>query len=564
MARDPPPEKKLYKIDFKLNTLKTKPILDRIEAFNDWYNKMARDISLKIKLDDFDPASIDFASYGYPDTDHSKLDESIGLVKGQPDITTDGESGNDTGTNEEVFVEAPVSLVTSQPNGSGSIASTATYETAKSRIPESATRSTRGIARLKQTLNEGTKYSSTDSDQTIKSHPTVMNSASKRTPMNSAKKGRAISRTGQKTAPGSDSKSLSDSAAKRRKETERMRIEALERQMREKEEKALRYKQQLMELKATELKQKREEKERRNAEHREQLEREVAEKRLRESAKKREIEKRRREIEEAKKEGLRKRQELLKKQDEEEQARKLAEEKEQQERIKEEEEARKKAEEAERLRQEQVAKEIRMKVQEMKQQKNNSLLQKAAANSFLQKAVGASLISEDDSHYPASDLTDVTNGNITSNVTSTTNLATATTSKDTTFTMPKPKPIVQSYDISDLNSDNESDDERHPRHTIPDWAKGQYYIDSLSRQFRRPANKRAKDVAYIFRDVQLPVELGAVFANHSKIVIPKYEKRTSSAHWNTPPASRLNLSSFLDQSINRSRFETSIAEQPEG
>lgn len=549
MARDPPAEKSCYKIDFKLNSLSTKPILDRIENYNDWFSKMAQDIAKKVKQDNFDPSCIDFSEYGRASGDLSKLNESIGLVKGQPDVTTDFESGNDTGTNE-VFVEAPVSLASSnKPNGSGSIASTATYETAKSKIPESATRSTRGVARLKQVVYDVNKTQ--DIDQTIRSQPIVTNSASKKTPLNSAK-GRYLSRTGQKTAPGSDSKSLTDSAVKRKKEAERLRIEALERQMKEKEEKALRHKQQIMEMKTTEMKLKREEKERKAAEHREQLEREVAEKRLRESAKKREIEKRRKEIEQLKKEGLRQRAEQVKRQEEEEQARKMAEEKERQERIKKEEEARKKAEEAERLRQEQVAKEIRMKVQEMKLQKNNSLLQKAAVNSFLQKAAGASLISEDESQCTAGDLTDATSGNI------------ATTSKqDSTFVMPKAKPVTQSYDISDLNSSNESDDERHPRHTIPLWAKGEQFVKSLKRQFERPAAKRSKDIAYIFRDVQLPVGLGDVFANHSRAVIPKYEKRTSSAHWNTPPASKLNLSSFLEQSANRSRFESSIAEQPE-
>lgn len=554
MARDPPSaEKAVYKIDFKLNSLNTKSILGKVETYNDWFSKMAQDIAKKVKLDDFDASAIDFTSYGRSESDVSKLDESIGLVKGQPDIIADSESGNDTANNDEVFIDAPNSLASSnQP--SGSIASTATYETAKSKIPESATRSTRGIARLKQTAPVN---KSIDVDQTIRSQPIVIGSASKKTPLGA--KGRYISRTGGKAAPGSDSKNQTDSAVKRKREAERLRIETLERQMKEKEEKALRHKQQIMEMKATELKMKREEKERKVAEQREVLERDAMEKRLRESAKKREIEKRRKEIEEAKKEGLRKRQELLKKQEEDEQLRKANEEKDRHERIKKEEEEKKKAEEAERLRQEQVAKEIRMKVLEMKQQKNNSLLQKANVNSFIQKTTaGASLISEDDSQCPAGDTTEA------NNVTNNESVAASTTKQqDSTFVVPKPKPIPQSYDISDLQSDNESDDERNPRHTVPEWAIGKKFLESLTRQFGRPAAKRSKDVAYIFRDVILPVELGAVFSNHAKAVISKYEKRTSSAHWNTPPASKLNMSSFLDQSINRSRFETSIAEHPE-
>ena len=585
----------MYQIDFQLNKLDTKPIIRRIESYNDWFAKMAEDISKKVKEDDFDPSTIDFTAYGNPSgsgddkSDKSKiLEGSLELVKGQPDyVTTDGESGAET--EDEVFPASAGTMVSgsSQPDGSGSTASTATtatYETARSKIPESASESTRGITRKQQQPVVRTESASSSStvaaDQTIK-NPIVMPSAGKKTPLNTGRSARYASRTGGKTAPGSDSKTLTDSAVKRRREAERLRIEALERQMREKEEKALKHKQLLMEQKQSELKQKREEKERRNAELKEQLEREAAEKRLRESAKKREIEKRRREIEEAKKEGLRKRQEMLKKQEEEGEVRRLAEENERLERIKKEEEAKKRAMEAERLRQEQVAKEIRLKVQEMKQQKNNSLIHKATANSFLAKnqAIGSSLISEDDSHCPGDMTSDVTvnsnvGGNVTSTVGTTVGTSTigtltvgasvqATSGKvDTTFTMPKPK-VVQSYDISDLNSDNESDDERHPRHIIPDWAKGQNFLDSLGRQFRRPAAKRAKDQAYIFREVQLPVELGEVFSNHSRAVISKYEKRTSSAHWNTPPASKLNLSSFLDASINRSRFETSIAEQPE-
>lgn len=577
----------MYQIDFQLKKLSTKPIIRRIESYNDWFAKMAEDISKKVKEDDFDPSTIDFTAYGNPSSGDDKSDKSkilegsLELVKGQPDfVSTDGESGAES---EDEAFPATGTMVSgsSQPNGSGSIASTATtatYETARSKMPESGSESIRGITRKQQPVVRMESASSSSTvDQTIK-NPIVMPSAGKKTPLNNGRSARHASRTGGKTAPGSDSKTLTDSAVKRRREAERLRIEALERQMREKEEKALKHKQLLMEQKQSELKQKREEKERRNAELKEQLEREAAEKRLRESAKKREIEKRRREIEEAKKEGLRKRQEMLKKQEEEGEVRRQAEENERIERVKKEEEAKKRAMEAERVRQEQVAKEIRLKVQEMKQQKNNSLIHKATANSFLAKnqAIGSSLVSEDDSHCPSDTTSDVTvnshvggNGTSATVVTSTTGTSTVggsvqgTSGKvDTTFTMPKGK-VVQSYDISDLTSDNESDDERHPRHIIPDWAKGQNFLDSLGRQFRRPAGKRAKDQAYIFREVQLPVELGQVFSNHTRAVISKYEKRTSSAHWNTPPASKLNLSSFLDASINRSRFETSIAEQPE-
>jgi hypothetical protein len=343
-------------------------------------------------------------------------------------------------------------------------------------------------------------------------------------PSTSAKAGSAV-----KQAPSSAMKILTASALKKKNEREAERV-ALQQQLREKEEKALHQKQQFLENKVLEHKTKREEKERKVAMTREQMEKEATERRLRESAKKTAKEKKLRELEEVRK--------LMQKKAEEKeiQDKKAAE------------EAARRAEEEERNRREQMeASEIRNKIAQLQHSKmSTSFLQhKAMTNSFMMKQqscqqptsnVHQSLMSEiDDSIQVVKEKPSA-----------------KTVVKDehnSTFVkekseQPPPKPVLNSYDITDLKSDGESDDERRPKNPVPEWARGDPFIQALNSQFAKQKKNREKDVLKIFRVCPTTVDLEVIFKKYTRSVVPRYEKRTSSACWSSPPSNKLlNMSS---------------------
>jgi inner centromere protein len=66
---------------------------------------------------------------------------------------------------------------------------------------------------------------------------------------------------------------------------------------------------------------------------------------------------------------------------------------------------------------------------------------------------------------------------------------------------PKPLKDENNYDISDLNSGGDTDDDEAPRKPVPRWAAGSEFKSSLLRQAYNPP-----DVDFIFA-VQ-PVEVG--------------------------------------------------------
>ncbi|XP_070622610.1 inner centromere protein [Erythrolamprus reginae] len=88
----------------------------------------------------------------------------------------------------------------------------------------------------------------------------------------------------------------------------------------------------------------------------------------------------------------------------------------------------------------------------------------------------------------------------------------------------QPKIDVNDYGM-DLNSDDSTDDESHPRKTIPIWASGNQLCEAIRHQYYNPPNYVA-----LFGVVKSP-KLEEIF-NKSK---PRFFKRTSSAVWNSPP-----------------------------
>ncbi|KAJ8315114.1 hypothetical protein KUTeg_007264 [Tegillarca granosa] len=82
----------------------------------------------------------------------------------------------------------------------------------------------------------------------------------------------------------------------------------------------------------------------------------------------------------------------------------------------------------------------------------------------------------------------------------------------------------ENYDISDIKSDDSTDDEDAPRKRIPPWASGPILKSSLINQHFNPP-----DLDQLF-DRILPPDLNELFVKKKA----RFNKRTSSAHWDSP------------------------------
>ncbi|NXW89287.1 INCE protein, partial [Alopecoenas beccarii] len=91
-----------------------------------------------------------------------------------------------------------------------------------------------------------------------------------------------------------------------------------------------------------------------------------------------------------------------------------------------------------------------------------------------------------------------------------------------------PKPLAvntaDNYGM-DLNSDDSTDDESHPRKPIPAWATGGQLRQAVLQQYRHPPSLKA-----LFGTIAVP-RLENIFLKSK----PRYFKRTSSAVWSSPP-----------------------------
>ncbi|KAF5923706.1 hypothetical protein HPG69_013640, partial [Diceros bicornis minor] len=88
----------------------------------------------------------------------------------------------------------------------------------------------------------------------------------------------------------------------------------------------------------------------------------------------------------------------------------------------------------------------------------------------------------------------------------------------------------------DLNSDDSTDDEAHPRKPIPTWAR------ALQKTwYYNPPN-----LLELFGTI-LPLDLEDIFKKSK----PRYHKRTSSAVWNSPPLQGTRLPSSLAYSLKK-------------
>jgi hypothetical protein len=362
----------------------------------------------------------------------------------------------------------------------------------------------------------------------------------------------------QKQVP--DTKALTASAAKRRQEAEeqrRMRLQASQ----EKEKRALEKRGILLQQAVNEKKMRSQEKANRAAEIRELQKQKDSEKLKKEQEKREEQERKLKKLEEERREILRKKhEEMLKKTQENEKRKQLQELKEAEIKLQKQEELRKKQE----LERERILEQERMTA--MIQQHNNSLQQKATALSFLKKIEAKQMklvltkispplntatqqMPNVSPNKPQIKTVEEVTANQTFVVTKEDEKPTETSVYD--MTPPPKEHNYDNYDISEIKSDDDTDDERNPRKHIPNWARGSQFIDSLKRQYAKSFKSKERELRSIFTCVQMPVELGLIFGPQ-KAVAAKYSKRTSSAVWNSPPTLHPNVS------INSSKSETSF------
>ncbi|XP_054294198.1 inner centromere protein isoform X3 [Pongo pygmaeus] len=93
----------------------------------------------------------------------------------------------------------------------------------------------------------------------------------------------------------------------------------------------------------------------------------------------------------------------------------------------------------------------------------------------------------------------------------------------------------------DLNSDDSTDDEAHPRKPIPTWARGTPLSQAIIHQYYHPPN-----LLELFGTI-LPLDLEDIFKKSK----PRYHKRTSSAVWNSPPLQGSRVPSSLAYSLKK-------------
>uniref|UniRef100_G3S276 Inner centromere protein n=1 Tax=Gorilla gorilla gorilla TaxID=9595 RepID=G3S276_GORGO len=93
----------------------------------------------------------------------------------------------------------------------------------------------------------------------------------------------------------------------------------------------------------------------------------------------------------------------------------------------------------------------------------------------------------------------------------------------------------------DLNSDDSTDDEAHPRKPIPTWARGTQLSQAIIHQYYHPPN-----LLELFGTI-LPLDLEDIFKKSK----PRYHKRTSSAVWNSPPLQGARVPSSLAYSLKK-------------
>ncbi|XP_054163495.1 inner centromere protein A-like [Oppia nitens] len=499
---------------------------------------------------------------------------------------TDDEDGGNNQRETEAFFDAmdrkdsKMNSIVSVTNKT-LVTNTATKEKRKKSLyftPQTTQRSTRAqsrmLSRVAETSQRTPQTSSKNPFMSAKQSAFVANTSNSDTSTkrvtggSSARSVRVVSRI-QRQLP--DTKTLTDSALKRRQEADDIRRQRLLASQ-EKEKKAMEKRRILIEQTVNEKKLKSQEKANKAAELRE-LNKQKESERLRKEQDKREEWERKRQ--EERREQMRKKQEeLLQKARENERRKQLQEMKEMEEKLKKQQElARKQEQEKERIKEQE-------RLAALIQQHNNSLQQKAVANSFIKKCESNSQLvpkvvinkmsAEDTAkHMISTSANAVIPQKVEVNETvAKPEVQNQTFTKDQTFVVnkdepkdtssyemtPPPKELdFDNYDISEVQSGDETDDEQQPRKRIPNWARGQAFIKQVHRQYSKPYKEIYKEIKGVFGsgDVLLnafKLDFDLMFPK--KPLHPRYAKRTSSAIWEEPPSRyRINESSINESFI---------------
>jgi inner centromere protein len=94
---------------------------------------------------------------------------------------------------------------------------------------------------------------------------------------------------------------------------------------------------------------------------------------------------------------------------------------------------------------------------------------------------------------------------------------------------------MTNYNIDDLNSGDETDDEDEPNKPVPEWAKGSLILERVIKQ-----QKNCINFTQLFKaSSQYDIQLDQIF----KIPRTRFYHRSSSAIWNSPPVWRTGLKS---------------------
>ena len=98
-------------------------------------------------------------------------------------------------------------------------------------------------------------------------------------------------------------------------------------------------------------------------------------------------------------------------------------------------------------------------------------------------------------------------------------------------TVPAAQSMYENYDITDMHSDDSTDDESCPKRPIPDWAQPTVLSKHVALQEARVASQ-VVDIAKIFPPEQLlkTPDLARIFSRKRQ----RFFVRSSSAHWKSP------------------------------